>query len=147
MSTVAKAPAENSSGEERAAPAEPAGGSTDKRRVRGEADEAGGAAKKKPRSVCPHQRQRNRCKECGGASICQHQRIRSTCKECGGAGICQHQRRRSTCKECGAANHASQRVLRRARSSGRGPRSSWVGRAEEVHGGGHAQPQSPFISS
>jgi hypothetical protein len=39
------------------------------------------------RSVCPHQRQRNKCKECGGASICQHQRIRSRCKECGGASI------------------------------------------------------------
>jgi hypothetical protein len=41
--------------------------------------------KKKPRSVCPHQRQRSKCKECGGASICQHQRIRSRYKECGGA--------------------------------------------------------------
>ena len=51
--------------------------------------------------VCPHQRQRSRCKECGGASICQHQRRRSRCKECGGASICQHQRQRSTCKECG----------------------------------------------
>jgi hypothetical protein len=50
--------------------------------VRGEADAAGGAAKKKPRSVCPHQRERSRCKECGGGSICQHQRQRSRCKEC-----------------------------------------------------------------
>ena len=76
--------------------------STRKRRRREEADEAGaGASKeKKPRSVCPHQRQRSRCKECGGASICQHQRERRTCKECGGASICQHQRQRSRCKEC-----------------------------------------------
>ena len=44
-----------------------------------------GRVKKKPRSVCPHQRQRSKCKECGGASICQHQRIRSRYKECGGA--------------------------------------------------------------
>jgi hypothetical protein len=35
---------------------EPEGGETGKRRVRGEADAAGGAAKKKPRSVCPQQR-------------------------------------------------------------------------------------------
>jgi hypothetical protein len=54
--------------------------------------------------ICPHQRQRSRCKECGGASICPHQRLRSQCKECGGAGICPHQRRRSTCKECGGAS-------------------------------------------
>jgi hypothetical protein len=51
-----------------------------KRWRREEADEAGaGTAKKlKPRSVCPHQRQRSQCKECGGASICPHQRLRST---------------------------------------------------------------------
>ena len=33
-------------------------------------------------SLCPHQRRRSACKECGGASICQHQRERSKCKEC-----------------------------------------------------------------
>ena len=54
-------------------------------------------------SICPHQRKRSKCKECGGAEICQHQRIRRTCKECGGADICQHQRIRRTCKECGGA--------------------------------------------
>ena len=42
------------------------------------------AAKRKTARVgiCPHQRQRSKCKECGGASICPHQRRRSTCKEC-----------------------------------------------------------------
>ena len=80
--------------------------STRKRRRREEADaaEAGDSKKKKPRSVCPHQRRRDRCKECGGAGICQHQRIRSACKECGGASICQHQRIRNTCKESGGAS-------------------------------------------
>ena len=33
-------------------------------------------------SLCPHQRRRSACKECGGASICLHQRIKSRCKEC-----------------------------------------------------------------
>ena len=89
---------------ERAAPAAPAArGGTGKRR-RGEADAggapAGGAAQKKPRGVCPHNRERSHCKECGGSAFCQHQRKRSTCKECGGASICQHQRIRSRCKEC-----------------------------------------------
>ena len=93
-------------GEDCSAPAEKTGGGrgAGKRRVRGEADAAGGAAKKKPRSVCPHQRRRSRCKECGGTDICPHQRQRSSCKECGGAGICQHLRQRNKCKECGGAS-------------------------------------------
>ena len=33
-------------------------------------------------SICPNQRLRTRCKECGGASICPHQRQWSLCKEC-----------------------------------------------------------------
>ena len=37
------------------------------RQKREEADAAGGAAQKKPRSVSPHQRQRSTCKECRGA--------------------------------------------------------------------------------
>ena len=63
------------------------------------------AAKRKTARVgiCPHQRRRNECKECGGAGICPHQRRRSECKECGGAGLCPHQRQRSQCKECGGA--------------------------------------------
>ena len=54
-----------------------------KRKGRGE-DGAAGAdtANKRPRSLCPHQRRRSDCKECGGAGICPHQRIRSRCKVC-----------------------------------------------------------------
>ena len=98
----ASASAEAGASDERAASAELAagGGGTGRRRRLGEADATGGAAHKKPRSLCPHQRERRQCKECGGAGICQHQRRRSQCKECGGAGICQHQRERSDCKEC-----------------------------------------------
>ena len=64
--------------------AEGAGGAgTRKRKGYGEAGTAGAdATTKKARSLCPHQRQRSRCRECGGASICPHQRIRSRCKEC-----------------------------------------------------------------
>ena len=60
--------------------------------------------------LCPHQRQRSRCKECGGAGICQHQRQRSRCKEGGGASLCQHQRERSKCKECGGASETTCRM-------------------------------------
>jgi hypothetical protein len=66
-------------------------------RQRNKCKECGGA------SICEHQRRRSECKECGGASICEHQRRRSECKECGGGGICEHQRRRSQCKECGGS--------------------------------------------
>ena len=51
-------------------------------RVKGN-DEGGGAAKTQ-HSKCPHQRERSKCKECGGSGICPHQRQRSRCKECGG---------------------------------------------------------------
>ena len=35
---------------------------------------------------CEHNREKNTCKECGGASICEHGRLRSTCKECDSDG-------------------------------------------------------------
>ena len=54
-------------------------GRVGKGRRRGEADRKEGAAQKKPCSVCPHQRQRSKCKECEGASICPHQRRRNEC--------------------------------------------------------------------
>ena len=59
---------------------------------------------RKKRKLCPHQRQKSKCKDCGGAGICEHQRVRSTCKDCGGSGICEHQRVRSRCKECGGSS-------------------------------------------
>ena len=55
-------------------------------------------------SVCVHGRRKRQCKECGGAGICQHNRQRSQCKECGGVSICPHGRRRTMCKECGGAH-------------------------------------------
>ena len=51
-------------------------------------------------SACPHGRERNRCKECGGSSICEHGRERPKCKECGGSSVCEHRRLRHQCKEC-----------------------------------------------
>ena len=57
-------------------------------------------AERKQKKLCPHQREKIRCKECGGSAFCEHQRIRSTCKDCGGSAFCEHQRIRSRCKEC-----------------------------------------------
>ena len=53
---------------------------------------------------CEHNRQKHRCKECGGVGICKHNRQKSKCKECGGSQMCQHNRRRTTCKECGGGS-------------------------------------------
>ena len=49
---------------------------------------------------CQHNRERHKCKDCGGASICEHNKVRSKCKDCGGSQICEHNRVRSTCKDC-----------------------------------------------
>jgi hypothetical protein len=38
-------------------------------------DGVGGGDVKKGRAKCPHHRQRNKCKSCGGSSICEHNRI------------------------------------------------------------------------
>ena len=36
----------------------------------------------KTRNKCEHERQKSKCKDCGGSSICSHGREKSTCKEC-----------------------------------------------------------------
>jgi predicted GIY-YIG superfamily endonuclease len=53
---------------------------------------------------CEHNRERSKCKQCGGGQICEHNRIRSTCKQCGGSSICEHNRERSICKQCGGGS-------------------------------------------
>jgi len=55
------------------------------------------------RYKCEHNRQKNRCKECGGCGICEHNRQKILCKECGGSGICEHNKRKSQCKDCGGS--------------------------------------------
>lgn len=57
--------------------------------------------------ACPHDRERDKCKECGGSGICEHGRYRSKCKECGGKSICEHGRQRHRCKECGGTSICS----------------------------------------
>ena len=91
------------------------------------------------KDLCPHQRKRSRCKECGGAGICQHQRQRSQCKECGGASICQHQRVRSTCKECGGASICQhQRIRSLCKECHEEADTSMPAGLEELAGAAHA---------
>ncbi len=56
---------------------------------------------------CPHNRQKSRCKECGGSGVYEHGRERSQCKDCGGSGVCEHGRQRSQCKDCGGSGLCS----------------------------------------
>lgn len=49
---------------------------------------------------CPHNREKNQCKDCHGSGICIHNRNKSQCKECHGSGICIHNRQRHQCKNC-----------------------------------------------
>jgi hypothetical protein len=75
-----------------------------------EAGAGGGSVRKK----CPHNRQRSRCKECGGSGICEHNRQRSVCNLCGGSGICKHSRVKAQCKQCdgsGICEHNRQRSV------------------------------------
>jgi hypothetical protein len=67
---------------------------------------AGGSAMKNKRAIakCTHNRQKSKCKQCGGGSICEHHHQRSKRKQCGGSSICEHNRRRSRCKECGGSS-------------------------------------------
>ena len=53
--------------------------------------------------VCEHNKIKSQCKDCGGSQICQHNKIKSQCKYCGGSQICEHSKRRSTCKDCGGS--------------------------------------------
>ncbi len=53
---------------------------------------------------CPHGKQKNNCKQCGGSSICEHGRQKSRCKQCGGSGICEHGRQKNKCKQCGGGS-------------------------------------------
>lgn len=53
---------------------------------------------------CEHDKEKRRCKECGGSAICEHGKIKSQCKDCGGASICEHGKRKSRCKKCGGGS-------------------------------------------
>ena len=52
---------------------------------------------------CPHGKQKQKCKDCGGSQICVHGNWKYQCKECCGSQICPHDRRKSTCKDCGGS--------------------------------------------
>jgi hypothetical protein len=59
--------------------------------------------KSREKNKCPHNKQKQRCKECDGSQICIHNKRKSQCKECDGSQICIHNKRKSTCRECGGS--------------------------------------------
>ena len=95
-------------------------------------------AERKQRKLCPHQRQKEYCKDCGGSAFCEHQRRRSECKDCGGSAFCEHQRRRSRCKDCVKQAEESSAQGGRPRDAGgkRGAREAGLG-----EGGAAKQPR------
>jgi len=71
------------------------------------------------RNKCEHDRQRTKCRECGGSSYCEHDRLRTHCKECGGVSICQHDRQKSNCRDCGGSSFCiHDRMRNRCRDCG-----------------------------
>jgi tRNA(Ile2) C34 agmatinyltransferase TiaS len=46
--------------------------------------------KLKWKNVCPHNRTKTACKECGGSSFCEHGRMNYRCKDCKGVAICKN---------------------------------------------------------
>lgn len=94
-------------------------------------DESSSGIVKKNRVVCPHGRQKSRCRDCGGVAFCTHGRIRYDCRDCSmegdikvktsrfcehgrsrylclsckGTGLCVHEIERRICKECKGSNY------------------------------------------
>jgi hypothetical protein len=59
-------------------------------------------------AYCEHGKAKQVCRQCkllkqGGGSICEHDKIRTNCKDCGGGSLCQHMRHRSNCRDCGGS--------------------------------------------
>eukprot|EP00121_Abeoforma_whisleri_P001751 Awhi_evm1s1562 len=55
------------------------------------------------KNKCEHNKEKSRCKECGGSGICEHNKRRENCQDCKGSGICIHNKHKSQCKECGGS--------------------------------------------
>ena len=53
--------------------------------------------KRKP-GQCPHARQKDRCKDCGGSAICVHGKQKRFCRACDGSAFCPHGRQKARCK-------------------------------------------------
>ena len=48
--------------------------------------------------LCPHNRQKSRCFECGGSEACVHNKRKSRCYQCN--NMCIHNHIKHSCEEC-----------------------------------------------
>jgi hypothetical protein len=53
--------------------------------------------------LCLHNKNKSRCRECGGSAFCSHGKHKAYCKPCGGSALCKHDKYKTTCKECGGS--------------------------------------------
>ena len=63
---------------------------------------------------CAHNKEKSRCKQCGGGELCIHDKVKSRCRQCGGSEFCQHDKRKSACKDCGGSQicmHGKQKSI------------------------------------
>jgi hypothetical protein len=49
---------------------------------------------------CEHNKRKDTCKKCKGASICIHSTLKNICRICKGSSICPHDKRKQICKLC-----------------------------------------------
>ena len=69
-----------------------------------------------PRKKCPHNRQKDKCRDCGGVGICEHGKRKGRCVPCKGSQICQHDKDKSQCREChGSAFCPHEKIKSRCR--------------------------------
>jgi len=60
--------------------------------------------RKKNVKKCEHNRDKNKCGDCGGNQICEHKKVRIKCSDCGGSQICEHKKQKNLCKDCGGSH-------------------------------------------
>ena len=56
---------------------------------------------KRCRYKCEHNKERSRCRDCGGSAFCEHGKFKQQCRDCGGSRFCIHNKRKSRCRDCG----------------------------------------------
>ena len=50
---------------------------------------------------CEHNKEKSRCRDCGGSAFCEHGKFKQQCRDCGGSRFCIHNKRKSRCRDCG----------------------------------------------
>jgi hypothetical protein len=84
----------------------------------------GGVAQKKPRSVCPHTRQRSQCKECGGGASARTRAKGTDARSAGGRAFARNSAKGAYAKSAGGRASASTST-RGADATSAGVRTAW----------------------